>query len=116
MNNQQKTFKFQTFANQMATFDIRKKTLYNIEHKNECFDNENSYFCETIKKWRTLNLTSEFIQIEKDLSNIQNLKQLVFNKEYVCNYLILAFERITDDCLQSFLEWDNNIGRSRSIK
>lgn len=67
-------------------------------------NDEVSYFCETLHKWRTLNLTNEFVKIDKDLSSVQNLTQLIHQKETVCNYLVAALDKTTDDALQALLE------------
>lgn len=67
-------------------------------------NDEVSYFCDTLQKWRTINLTNEFVKLDKDLSGVQNLTQLIHKKEIVCDYLVGVFDRTTDDSLQALLE------------
>ncbi|XP_063698381.1 small subunit processome component 20 homolog [Culicoides brevitarsis] len=108
------TFKFQSFSNLIAGIDIRKKTLYNIEHKYETKNDEASFFCDAMQKWRTLNLTNEFVQLDKDLSQVQNLTQLIHQKERVCAYLVDVFNRTTEDSLQAVLEIVTAVARDLS--
>lgn len=95
---------FQTFSERVANLDIRKKAFYNIEHKNEFNHGELSYFCETLQKWRTINLTKEFIELDKSLSGIQTLAHLIHKHEYVGSSLISTLHHVTIDSLQAVLE------------
>ncbi|KAG5671655.1 hypothetical protein PVAND_001845 [Polypedilum vanderplanki] len=99
-------FKFKKFSDRIAEVDLRSSALYKIEHANEIPDENRSYFCQTLDKWNTLNLTEEFCEFEKHFRKIHTttLPQLLHHKDQVIEILICHLEKATTLSLQPILE------------
>lgn len=105
MNSKDVLFlQFKTFAERVGEVDLRKTALYFIENENQEHDEEDTHFCQAIRKWSTLNLTDEYINFHKRVQDIITLPQLLHRKDYVVDLLLKSLDTATTFSLQPLLE------------
>ncbi|XP_058820535.1 small subunit processome component 20 homolog [Topomyia yanbarensis] len=97
-------FQFKSFNERIAEVDIRRSALYYVEHENEQFEDDRSYFHQSIQKWSALNLTEEFQRFHDPLRGIVTLPQLLHRKDFVLQHLIKCIENASSLSLQVLLE------------
>ncbi|XP_043287121.1 small subunit processome component 20 homolog [Venturia canescens] len=82
------TFKFKKFSERVSEIDIDifHRVAHRYEEQNE--DDVETFFYQTLQKWRDLNLTEGYTAFKKEVKNIVTLPQLLNRRQEVIDILM----------------------------
>ncbi|KAJ8971909.1 hypothetical protein NQ314_000480 [Rhamnusium bicolor] len=99
------TFKFLPFSERIANIDV--DIFHKVGHEYELqFEENNSYFYQTIEKWNVLNLSESYECFRKEIraNNYITLPQVLLSKDHIIAILIKHLKLRNPLCLQPLLE------------
>lgn len=84
---------------------MRRGALYHLDHVYaDAPEKDETHFYNTLKKWKVLNLTTEFVEFSKKVNDIITLPQLLFRKQEVIDLILEQLKNKNILNVQPFLE------------
>ncbi|KAK7865447.1 hypothetical protein R5R35_002325 [Gryllus longicercus] len=96
------TFRFQPFSERISHLDV--DVFHRIGHKNEEYDEEETFLYQAIRKWNVLNLSEGYEELRKELPPVQTLPMLLHGRDLVIDVILKHLAKRNPLSLETILD------------